>query len=135
MKIATLLTLICAAALLPAAAQARRWKDIGRTSSGNIVAYDPRSVKTTNGITSVTLQVKFAEPVTVGNDKWYLSRHEAMFDCAHHKVAAKTNIYYGNPAATKIVRRDVNKIPGFGPAITGTMAQVAMDHLCAGQRK
>lgn len=117
-------------ALLPAVAHAQRWKEIGKTSSGNVVSYDARSVKTAKGITSVTLRVKFTEPVPVGKDKWYLSRHEAMFDCAHHKVAAKMNTYYGNAAGTKVVKRDVNKIPGYGPAIGGSMAQVAMDYFC-----
>jgi hypothetical protein len=87
-------------------------------------------VKTVKGVTSVTLQVKFTEPTTVGKNKWYSSRHEAMFDCAQHKVASKMNTYYGDPAGTKVVQRDVIKIPGFGPAIGGSMAQVAMDFMC-----
>jgi azurin len=109
----------------------KRWKEIGRTSSGNVVSYDTRSVKTAKGITSVTLQVKFTTPAEVSPGvKWYLSRHEAMFDCAKHRVASKLNTYYGDPAGTKVVKRDVVKIPGFGPAIGGSMAQVAMDFFC-----
>src|SRR5579884_2390616 len=133
----SLILLSCATGLsltsanVAAAQSSARWKEIGRTSSGNVVSYDTRSVKTKNGITSVTLQVKFTTPTDVKPGvKWYLSRHDAMFDCAKHAVASKENRYYGDAAATKVVQRDVIKIPGFGPAIDGSMAQVAMDHFC-----
>lgn len=116
---------------IAAGQSSKRWKDIGRTASGNVVSYDARSVKTTKGITSVTLQVKFTLPADVSSGvKWYLSRHEAMFDCAKHTVASKQNTYYGDPAGKKVVKRDVIKLPGFGPAIGGSMAQVAMDYFC-----
>lgn len=134
MRILMLHTIASLAVAMPAAAHAQKpskgWKEIGKTSAGNIVSFNPASVKKSKGITSATLQVTFTTPTTVGNDKWYLSRHEAMFDCAKHTIASKLNVYYGDPKATKVVKRDVIKIPGFGPAIGGSMAQVAMDYFC-----
>src|SRR5690242_17262809 len=94
-----------------APAQGQRWKEIGKTSAGNIIYYDPKSVKIVNGVTDVTMQVKFVKPPTVGKGKWYFSRHEVMFDCTKRYVASKYNKYYGDPAATKVVQQDIIKIP------------------------
>src|SRR4051812_44114090 len=96
----------------PVAAQ-KGWTEIGRTSAGNVISYDKRSVKTSKGITSAMVQVKFTKPVAVGKDRWYLSRHDVMFDCGKRTVASKSNVYYGDAGATKVVKRDVIKIPGF----------------------
>lgn len=53
-----------------------------------------------------------------------------MFDCARSTVGAKESIYYSNEAANKIVKRTTIAKPGFGPAIGGSMAQVALDYMC-----
>jgi hypothetical protein len=118
--------------LAPNAAHAqKRWKEIGKTAAGNSVLVDTRSVKTSKGITSARIEVKFTKPVDAGNGaRWYSSRHEIMVDCARHSLASKSNVYYGDPAGTKEVKRDVIKIPGFGPTIGGSMGQVALDYLC-----
>jgi len=55
-------SLLLATTAVAAAAQGR-WKDIGKTSSGNSVYVDPRSVKTVNGITTARIRVKFDPPV------------------------------------------------------------------------
>jgi hypothetical protein len=104
------------------------WKEIGKTASNNTVYVDPRSVKTVNGITTARIQVRFAKPVEGAG--WKLSRHVAMFDCAKKTVAAKSSVYYGDDAATKVLRKDEPKIPGFGTAIGGSMTAVAMDYIC-----
>ena len=115
----------------PATAQpAGRWKEIGKTSAGNLVYVDPKTVKTVNGITTARIRVKFIKPVPVNGGAWYESHHSAMFDCAKRTVGSKENIYYGDAAATKVLKRDVIAQPGFGPALGGSMAQVALDHLC-----
>jgi len=120
------------AAALPAAARAQ-WKEIGKTSAGNSVFVDAKSVKTKDGITSARLQVKFAKPVDTPQGQWKLSRHDAMFNCAKKTVAAKSSTYYSDAAATKVVKRDVISIPGYGPAIGGSMTQVALDYVCKGK--
>ncbi|HEX4354518.1 MAG TPA: surface-adhesin E family protein, partial [Polyangiales bacterium] len=102
----------------------------GKTAAGNLVYVDPRSVKTKDGITSARIQVKFVTPVQTPQGVWKLSRHDAMFDCAKKTVAAKASTYYSDAAATKVVKRDVIAKPGFGPAIGGSMTQVALDYIC-----
>ena len=126
------LALVC---LAPTAAHAqKRWKEIGKTSAGNSVLVDTHSVKTSKGITSARIEVKFTQPVDAGNGaRWYSSKHEIMVDCAKHSLASKSNVYYGDPAGAREVKRDVIKIPGFGPTIGGSMGQVALDYLCKGR--
>jgi len=113
----------------PAAAQSR-WKEIGKTSVGNSVYVDSRSVKKVNGIVTARIQVKFAEPVVTPQGNWALSRHLAMFDCAKSTVAAKESIYYSDAAATKVVQKSTIAKPGFGSPIGGSMTKVALDYLC-----
>lgn len=121
--------LAMAAAPRPLAAQGR-WKDIGKTSQGNIVSIDTRSVKTANGITTARVQVRFVDPVKTPEGVWRISRSIAMFDCAKHTIAAKENAYYSDLAATHVVEKHVNAKPGFGIAFKGSMSQVALDYFC-----
>jgi hypothetical protein len=125
-----LILLLVTTPLAPTVTQSR-WKEIGKTSVGNVVYVDPRSVKKENGIITARIRVKFTTPVPQQNgDHWDASHHIAMFDCAKSRVAAKETIYYSNEAAGKISSRSTNKIPGFGPAIGGSMTQVALDYFC-----
>ncbi|HEX3867783.1 MAG TPA: surface-adhesin E family protein [Gemmatimonadaceae bacterium] len=122
-----LLLLVSAGGVLSAQGQ---WKEVGKTSAGNSVFVDPSSVKIVNGIVTARVRVKFATPVAAGKDLWYASHHIAMFDCAKSAVAAKQTIYYGNAAETKIVEKKTIAMPGYGPAIGGSMTKVALDYLC-----
>jgi hypothetical protein len=138
----SLITLILAgagavtvAASLPATAAAQtrgksRWKEIGKTSSGNAVLVDPSSMKTVNGITTIRVEVKFTPPVKTPKGDWYLSRHIALFDCAQKTVGAKESIYYGDAAATKVMEKKVIAQPGLGSPIGGSMTKVALDYVC-----
>ena len=128
----SIVTTIALAVSLPSAARAQ-WKEIGKTSAGNPISVDAKSVKTKDGITSARVQVKFATPVETPQGTWRLSRHDAMFNCAKKTVAAKSSTYYSDVAATKVVKRDVIKIPGYGPAIGGSMTQIALDYVCKGK--
>jgi hypothetical protein len=128
----SMLTTFAIVALFPAAARAQ-WKEIGKTSAGNPISIDTKSIKTKDGVTSARVQVKFATPVQTPQGVWRLSRHDAMFNCAKKTVAAKSSTYYSDLAATKVVKRDVIKIPGYGPAIGGSMTQVALDYVCKGK--
>ena len=126
-----LLILLLVTTPLANAVTQSRWKEIGKTSAGNSVFVDPRSVKKDNGIITARIRVKFTTPVQQQNgDHWDASHHIAMFDCAKSRVAAKETIYYSNEAAGKVSSRSTNKIPGFGPAIGGSMTQVALDYFC-----
>jgi surface-adhesin protein E len=118
--------------VLPALAAAQgRWKEIGKTSSGNSVYVDPRSVKKVNGIITARVRVKFDPPVKAQQKTWETSQTVAMFDCAKSSIAAKETIYYADEKAGKIAERKVNAQPGFGPALGGSMGKLALDYLCA----
>jgi len=108
-----------------------RWKEIGKTSSGNSVYIDPRSVKTVNGIINARVRVKFDPPVQTPQGAWVTSQTLGMFDCARQTIAAKQTIYYADERANKIVERKVNAKPGFGPALGGSMAKLALDYVCS----
>lgn len=118
------------AAASPLMAQGR-WKEIGKTSSGNSVYIDPRTVKTVNGIINARVRVKFDPPVQTAQGAWSASQTLGMFDCAKQAIAAKETIYYADEKTNKIVDRRVNAKPGFGPALGGSMAKLALDYLCA----
>lgn len=118
--------------LLPSLAQAqKKWTPIGATSSGNQVFVDAKSVKRTGSLVSATVRVVFTEPVKTPTGTWMSSRTTATFDCAAKKLAAKENVYYGDAKETKVVDRKVNQMPGYGPALGGSMGAIALDYVCA----
>ncbi|MDB4882120.1 MAG: hypothetical protein JWL95_886 [Gemmatimonadetes bacterium] len=119
-------------ALLPAAAHAqKKWTQIGTTSSGNPVFVDPKSVKKSGSLVDATVRVVFTTPVETPKGRWMSARTSATFDCAKKSLAAKENVYYGDAKETKVVERKVNKLPGFGPALGGSLGGVALGYFCA----
>ena len=124
-------SVIAATTPLTAASAQPRWKEIGKTSTGNSVYVDPASVKSANGIITARIRVRFATPVKLRNgEQWAVSHDIAMFDCAKSAVAGKETIYYSDDAATHVVQRSKIAKPGFGPALGGSMTKVALDYLC-----
>jgi hypothetical protein len=120
--------------LLPAttAHAQTRWKEMGKTSVGNSVYVDPRSIKKVNGIITAHIRVKFEKPVDVSPGVvWKSSQHIAMFDCAKSTVAAKETIYFADTTGKKVVEKKTIAQPGFGSPIGGSMTKVALDYLCA----
>lgn len=109
----------------------KKWTSIGKTSSGNEVFVDAKSVKRTGSLVAATVRVVFTPPVQMPRGAMMSSRHTATFDCAKKALAAKENVYYGDAKETKVVDRKVNAIPGYGPAIGGSMGALALEHLCA----
>lgn len=117
---------------LPARAHAQRhWKEIGKTSSGNTVYVDPRSVRRANGIITAVVRVTFTQPVQTGHGAITSSRTIAMFDCAKQTIAAKENTYYVDERHDRVADHTVNRQPGYGPALKGTMGDVALTYFCA----
>ena len=108
-----------------------RWKQIGTTSSNNPVYLDPKSVSRANGIVTATVRVQFLEPVQTGQGAWTSARTVAMFDCAHKTVAVKENTYFLDEKKNRVAQHKVVGKPGFGTTIKGTLADVALLHLCA----
>lgn len=110
---------------------AQKWKDIATTASGNMVSVDPKSVKKKDGLVSATVRVVFTPPVKAARGMWASSVTRATFDCARKSLAAKENVYYSDARSTKVVERSVNKLPGFGPALGGSLGGVALTYLCS----
>jgi hypothetical protein len=115
--------------LVPAA-HAQKWKDIGRTSSGNVVSVDERSIKRKGDTVAATVRVVFTEPVKASRGTWKSSKTSATFDCKRRYLAAKENVFYSDEKGTRVVERSVNKQPGFGPGLSGSLGGIAVDYLC-----
>ena len=131
--------LILALSLLAAASAAHaqgntRWRDIGKTSSGNTVFVDTRSIKDSIGMKVAVVRTVYAEAVSTPQGPITGSRARAIFDCANQKVAVLENIIYHDERANRIYRQSAPRQPGFGPALQSTFAHVAMQHLCAAPR-
>lgn len=107
-----------------------RWQKIGKTRTGNPVYVDSKSVRSADGIVSATIRVTFAKPVTVPTGELTASRASAVFDCSKRSVAAKENTLFFDERSNSIYERKVNAKPGFGPAIAGTFADVALKYFC-----
>ena len=120
-------------AFVPVAAAAQgRWKEVGKTRTGNPVFIDQRTVKTAkDGIISATIRVAYETPVKTPKGNVTASRALAMFDCKASTFATKENAMYIDEKTDKVFQRTVNAKPGFGPTIAGNFADVAMKHLCA----
>lgn len=123
------LLLLCSSAL---GAQANSpWREIGKTSTGNPVFINPRSVKDSAGVKVAEVRTVYAEPVNTPQGPITGSRARAMFDCAEQRVAVLESVIYHDERANRVYRRSAPRIPGFGPAMTSTFAHVALQHLCA----
>lgn len=114
----------------PVGAQGR-WEEIGKTRTGNPVYVERRTVnKGKDGIVNATIRVTYVKPVKTPKGDLTASRAIAMFDCAKMTFATKENATYIDEARNVVFQRTVNKIPGFGPAIAGNFADVALQHFC-----
>jgi hypothetical protein len=121
-------TFLLAAALLPQG----KWQEIGRTSTGNAVFLDPRSVrKGGDGIITASIRATYSPPLDTPKGKVTSSRVLAMFNCVTMRVATKQSVLYLNEAKGVEYSRRVIAKPGFGPALSSTFADVALKHLCA----
>jgi hypothetical protein len=109
-----------------------RWQEIGKTSTGNAVFLDPRSVsRDSAGIITATVRVVYTEAVDTPQGPITGSRAVAMFDCAAKRVAVKESIIWHDERKGTMYRKSAPAKPGFGPALTSTFAHVALEHLCA----
>ena len=93
--------------------------------------FKSKSMPAGANLVSATVRVVFSTPVQTAKGAWMSSQTKATFDCTAKKLAAKENVYYGDAKETKVVDRTVNKMPGYGPALGGTMGALAMQYLCS----
>jgi hypothetical protein len=128
LRVAALAALSVAPAVLHAQGS---WKAIGTTAAGNKVFVDTRSVKKTGALVAANVRVVFTVPVKGAKGTFASYRTSATFDCAKKSLAAKENVYYADAKGTRVIDRSVNKLPGFGPALRGSLGDVALTHLCA----
>jgi hypothetical protein len=120
--------LLLAAAVLPQS----KWQEIGKTSTGNSVYLDGKSVrKAPDGIVTASLRVTYAPPLETPTGKVTSARAVAMFDCTKGLVATKQSVLYIDERKGLEYRRRTIAKPGFGPALSSTFADVALKHLCA----
>ena len=125
------LSVLATLTLAPAALEAQRgWVSIGKTSAGNTVLVESRSVKRTGDLVAANVRVVFTEPVKGAKGTFASYRTSATFNCAKKSLAAKENVYYADAKGTRVIDRSVNKMPGFGPALGGSLGAVALEHLC-----
>ena len=125
-----LLAVVLAVPFTQARAQSR-WQEIGKTRTGNPVYVEARTVKKgKDGIVNATIRVVYATPVKSPKGDLTASRAVAMFDCAKMTFATKENATYIDEKTDNVFQRTVNKQPGFGPAIAGNFADVALQHFC-----
>lgn len=130
MRLSLAATLALATLTATAGAQSR-WKEIGTTSSGNKVSVDPHSVKRTGSLVAATVRVVFSPPVQTPKGPWASAQTKATFDCGKRLLAAKENAYFADVRGGKLTERKVNKVPGYGPALKGSLGEVALTWLCA----
>jgi hypothetical protein len=116
--------------LAPAQSGPFHWQEIGKTSQGNPVYIDPKTVKREEGIVSAVIRVTFVKPVKTSKGAVTSARASAMFDCAKKLIAAKENTMFIDEASGRIFEHTKNVKPGFGPAIVGSFPDVAMSYLC-----
>lgn len=117
---------------VPSAIHAQaRWKAIGNTSAGNAVFVDSRTVKKTGDLVAANVRVVFTEPVKGAKGTFASYRTSATFNCARKSLAARENVYYADAKGIRVIDRTVNKMPGFGPALGGSLGDVALRYLCA----
>jgi hypothetical protein len=105
--------------------RAQAWKEIGKTASNSVVSIDPKSVKRVNDTVTVVMRTRFAAP---DGDGITGTRTVATFNCANQKVAIKENDSY---KGTRVVKKSIPKIPGYGAVFGGSLTGVAYDYLCA----
>ncbi|MFO0095157.1 MAG: surface-adhesin E family protein [Gemmatimonadaceae bacterium] len=136
-RLGTVLGLWLGAIMLcpPLSAQsARPLKAIGTTSVGTPVFLEPGSVSRKGTVVTAAVRVRLQPPLKHPNGDLRSSRTIAMYDCARQTVATKASWYYHDDDGRKEGMHRVVKTPGFGPAFKGSLAAVAMMHLCTSAR-
>lgn len=117
-------------ALAPATASAQRWREIGKTSTGNTVYIDPASVTRRDSIVTATVRVVYAKPTDTPKGPITGSRSVAMFNCARQTVAVRENIIWHDERRGTIYEKRTPRQPGFGPVFSSNFSGVALAHLC-----
>ncbi len=122
----SILSILCAAQ----SASAQALKNIGETSAGTPVFLEPKSVSKAGGIVTATLRVALSPTIKTAGREMVSLRSTTMIDCAAQTSATKERWFYYDTKFRTEARHDVPGKPGFGPAIKGSLADVALKHFC-----
>ena len=125
-----LAALAATAALAASPLHAQRWQEIGKTSIGNPVSIDPKSVARAGAVVTATVRAVFVKPVKTAKGAITSSRTVAMFDCARGTVAVKENTYFHDERANRVYQHTKVGTPGFGSPIRGSLPDVAIGYFC-----
>ncbi len=126
--------IFCARVALATPLAAQTLTVIGKTSAGSPVSLESKSVHSAHGITTATLRVALEPPMKTSSGDMVSMRSVAMIDCAKQTTATKERWFYYDAKQSRIARHDVPKIPGYGPALKGSLAEVAITHICAAKK-
>ncbi len=118
----------------PAKPPAKGLTAIGATSAGTPVYLETKSVTRAGGIITATLRVGLQPTIKTAQGDMVSMRSIAMIDCANKTTATKERWFYFDERGTKEARHDKPGKPGYGPALKGSLADVAIAHLCAEKR-
>jgi hypothetical protein len=121
---------LLACALLPVAAMAQRWTEIGTTSDGNKVYVNRATIVRRDSIVTATVRVVYTTPKPTPKGPITGSRAIAMFNCLRKTVAVKENIIWHDEAKGTIYLKRAPVIPGFGPVFNSNFSGVALRYLC-----
>jgi hypothetical protein len=125
---------VLAASLVTAgtASAQSRWKTVGKTTSGNTVFVDSRSIKRHGDIVDAVVRVTFTKPIAMDGGHVAMERSNAMFNCKARTTATRDNVLYSEAAGKHVVKRTVNKLPGFGSPFKGTPPDLVLTYVCNG---
>lgn len=131
-RITSVVVLLSLGSLAANALAQSRWREIGKTSAGNPVFVDPKTVrKGADGIVTATIRTTFVKAVATPKGPLTASRTVAMFDCTKRLYAVKENIFYHDERANRIYEKRTIAKPGYGSPIKGTLPDIALHHLCS----
>jgi hypothetical protein len=119
-------SLLCAARMLPAQALT----NIGATSAGTPVFLEAKSVSKAGGIVTATFRVALSPTIKTSGKEMVSMRSTSMIDCAAQTSATKERWFYYDTKYKVEARHDTPGKPGYGPAIKGSLADVALKHFC-----
>ena len=112
------------------AVHAQALKTIGATSAGTPVLLEPKSVARAGGIVTATLRVALSPPMKTAGRSLVSLRSTTRIDCAAQTSATKERWFYYDAKFKDEARHDTPGKPGYGPAIKGSLADVALKHFC-----
>lgn len=119
------------ALLVPGSARAQRWREIGKTSTGNTVYVDPASIVKQDSLVSATVRTLYATPSESPKGPLNASRAIATFNCLRRTVMVKEIWIYHDIQKGTVYEHRKPKIPGYSTTFQSNFSGPALAYLCA----